>query len=273
MADLWTLAGGLLAMPINRQIKGSVSSLLRYWGSNMDHKPREVKARTVPKLTDGSTLDDIATFYQTWRAQSLEDDVLSLYLCTQRGFFCLDLPTCRLMLAMPPERPRLSAPLRALYATLEPVGPANQDMVNRLARFQLNCILNMLLRDCHAILQRKGRGSKMPSFVTAVMDILEGNAPVQGPLTLWGAATQDQLEKMRTFLLSAHSGALFFDPITPTPEELADIAAQLGMVFPHDLHGLMLFIQPCKIGPNEGRKGWVCKHRLRYHIRPQSAPS
>jgi hypothetical protein len=263
---LWTVGGGLAMMPVNRQLKRRGGQLLHYVLDDMHPEaPVAVAAdasfRELP--ADCADLNEIMRFYGEWRAVFAADNKLSLYLRTHRGFFCLEMLSGKLMQAMPPNAPCLDTDLAALYAS--PVQTPNSDETARFLRFKQNCLLNMLLQDCYAVAKRQG---KLPATIKQLIGLLHHPKNfTQESLTTWKNLNRADLTALSDFLGDGSDGLrLFYQPDKPTSSEMVKTTAQLGMVFfSSGDEKLQLFLKG--VEASEGtRSGWLCRHRLRYHI-------
>ena len=288
---LWPVLGGFFAGPLNTRIKRGLTGIYQSSRSvlGQEEKPAVLKAKDsrAGTLNAEATIQDISSLYANWQAAS--DNTMHLYVDTVRGLFCMHLASGVVVQGMPWKEPMVP---RKIKDSLESV-PSKSAQVTQaiLRRFQLNCLINMLLKDLRLIIKQwpKAR-DEIPMCMTRLLNILKpiNTGDVTNEENIMQAMfdpsneiarTQD-LNQLNTFMTNkppALKTQLFFTQAAPPESKQVQVAMQMGMVFSAIFsQGLMLFIQPSEENkewmadlplslPQDGCK-WLLTGRIRYTI-------
>jgi hypothetical protein len=217
--------------PLNAQLKGAASaaiSALLEPSAPLDAP----SSHSLPAQRSLSTIDAIIQAYNRWTAHSPEKERFVLYLMTGRGFFRLHLVQCRIAQAVPCTRPELSPPQLDIYNhMLQDLRTATKNET-ALWRFQLNCLLHMLLGDLRVLLRAR---SRPPDFFRTLVGQLRAFAPTAvaeserlKELEECLRLTEADARQLHTALL-AHCDLFFVAQRDERAHE--DSLGQLGMIF------------------------------------------
>jgi hypothetical protein len=247
--------GGLFIRPVNARIKrGLLSATSQVWRTVFGRKDacEALDVKTVSP-DNAQTVDSIQSRYEQY--QLAEEGPYHLYIDTKRGLFCVHLPTGRLVQGWPWDTPRVPKSVKTMLQT---VGSA-QDKTNKLKRFQLNCVLNMLLKDVSHILARdRDARRNVPDCLRRLIQKLSHHDTQQGAECTSevigqilfnenntdASARNAQLEALKHFLRRGTASELFFKDTRAEADDLLRATLRMGMILHSTvLHGVYLFVE------------------------------
>ena len=175
------LAGLTIMPPLNQAAKQTLGYLLNLAFSSGGRL--EEPSQAIPDAAAGATISEINERYLQW-AISTEGEGFKLLLMTCRGLFWLHLPSLLILQATPPKKPRIASDIMPEYSRLYTTvftqkTSATQDHENILRRFQLNCLLNMIVRDLRLILSKKrARGPDIVPYLKTLLNEMSAIEPL-----------------------------------------------------------------------------------------------
>lgn len=271
----WAVIGGLVGMrPLNQQVKRALGSLYYYGVTKNRGEPTLAVAEGIPPpIEDPEALASAIAYYSRW--SSSDGQTLSLYLMSSCGFFWLHMPSGIIAQALPYDKPHLITSLRAQFTAMRQaltLTEATQDDKSRLANFQLNCLLNMLLKDLFRILSAKRHQRQpepLPDFLQQVVQSLSYE-DTTASLDSLGNPTAEQRSKAKNFM-NGKGDLLFFRPQEPPVEALVESAGKMGTIFRYVFKDTFVLFMESPETPTmpeamlqSGR--WVHRFQMRYTI-------
>ena len=290
---IWPVLSGLLVAPVNRRVKDTLNSIVNHSISVLRNKPGQflqlpVRQKSNGELKDDDAVDTISDFYETWRVA--KEGALHLYVNTKRGLFCMHLPSGIIVQGLRWDSPFVPSEIDLV---LKKTDISHADSQAILDQFQLNCLLNMLLKDVNCILARnQGARTHVPVALRKLVNCLKKAADDKKNVTtsdcleegMFNSTVdndrQGDLRQIREFLTNRGlpvRESLFYSQNIPETKELIEMAAKMGMVF-HSimLIGFVLFVEKPKKEQEwsvdlptslpEGGCKWLLSGRIRYTI-------
>lgn len=267
------MVGGLFVSPVNSRLKRGLTTLAKVtFLSGLAQGGAAVDLGSLGKkqLRDGdhtvsanSSLTTIEYFYADWSVAE-DDGGLHLYLKTNRGLFCLHLPTGSVIQGLPWHNPHVPA---AVFTQFES-DTTRTDKRGVLDRFRLNCVLNMLLKDVKRIFaEGQPKKGAVPQCLEKLVTGLERRRSATNASQaavdeseckklMFGenaasSEVKEHLQALKTFLTTTTTSSadtkeeLFFKEERPVPEELLKMPLLMGMVFHSTLlDSVFLFATP-----------------------------
>lgn len=264
------MVGGLFVSPVNSRLKRGLTTLAKvtfFSGVAQGGAAVDLGSAGKKMIKDGdhrvsanSSLSSIEHFYAEWSVAE-DDGGLQLYLKTNRGLFCLHLPTGSVIQGLPWQNPHVP---HAVFTQFES-DTSRTDMKGVLERFRLNCLLNMLLKDVkHIFAEEQPKKGAIPQCVEKLVTGLERRRSARNTSQaavdeteckkmMFGESAvssevKERLQELKTFLTTRSADTkegLFFKEERPVPEELLKMPLLMGMVFHSTLlDSVFLFATP-----------------------------
>ena len=248
-----------------------------------------IQVANPQKLTSHKSGDilEIWKTYETWHIYYEEEhQPLNAYMCTQRGFFNINLYSWTILKALPSENPLLCLTLNSIYNELGSKSEAiasDQDK-HKLEKLQIVCLLNLFLKDIYSIITFMGfRKSEIPQVFKEIISELkeqEGKTIELSDLKALFNIRDNKQQWLDAKLFLEKYTVLFYDKdalhyrsLPPSNDENIDITAKLGMVFRYKVNDFMhLSIT------DQGQKGkilresvlvsgqWACVFKMEYYM-------
>ena len=309
MNRYWGILTGPLMEPLNREVKHAIGIML---GALLQKGVKieridDLQRLPAPLATDG--VGEIIKKFSMWAVKGGNDqrEPFDLFLMTSRGFFWLHLPTGAILQATPFDQPQISLHIKSMYEEMyqdlfkqpkfeDPT--FHESNVKILRRFQLNCLLNMMIQDLHHILKKHPDPAHLPipAFLKSLLNNLHRYASSSSKGTKSLAQIQAYLNSqqpeavmnVQTFFAGhkhQFKSSLFYahvpmeqpDSTTIHPkfmQEQEQCVASLGMIFPHFFgQHFLLFIK--KESENTAREmplqvvrsgAWTHGFKIQYSI-------
>lgn len=278
--------GGLFVKPVNSRIKQVVSTVVDYakgrWfqGKNYtSYAMLDNKNIEDGTITEDKNIEYIERVYHMQWQSAEENEGLHLYINSARGLFCIHLATGSICQGLPWESPWVPSRVKTDLNIREDLVDRDQ----KVNRFRLNCLLNMLLKDLKRILVRvKDPHTIVPECLKSLVEKLQKHdtGTILDEATcismMFTADIMIQLRALKDFLMN-HRGIglstsdLFFKDFSPSQDELIKMPLCMGMIFHATLfHGIFLFATP--IEPAE--EGEAAEEFEKWNLQglPQSLP-
>lgn len=258
---LWPIiVGGLFIRPVNTVLKQTLLNATHQvlWavsktgGSYVELKLKPEPAGTTTATTTSESVNAIQRQYQNY--QLAEEGAYHLYIDTPRGLFCIHLPSGQVVQGLPWRQPHVPGNVQSTFTS--PNQGTEKEGI--LKRFQLNCVLNMLLKDVSLILVReRGARKRVPDCLRRLIENLnrddgskECTAEACNSMLFENDQVSDRqakLKELKNFLNNQGQNCLsklFFSNLRPAPEELLQMPVHMGMVLHSSvLHGVYLFVE------------------------------
>jgi hypothetical protein len=226
--------------------------------------------------------------YNTWHIHYKEDrQPFNAFLCTQRGFFHINLYSWNILKALPAEKPMLSTSIESVYSDLNQnmASSTTADDKRKLEKLQLVCLLNMLLKDLAAIMNFTGyHRVDIPEIFRRMiqgLNSLQDEASIDlktfkhildGKPDEWNTA-KGFLEKYSDKMSRSSDSVLFYRKHPPSQEESIRTTANMGMVFQYNVNNAIVLSITDEDNRNKLLKEsvlmtgeWACVFKLQYFI-------
>jgi hypothetical protein len=221
--------------------------------------------------------------YNKWHLQYNEDvDPFNAYLCTQRGFFTINLNSWTILKALPSSSPCLAQSIQSIYNTLNRNLSAlsSPDDKQNLEKIQLVCLLNLLLKDLFVLNISKGKAPRLLKQLIKGIHTLKHNKSTEliSIQNLFSGNEEEWME-FKGFLEksiddNSYRKTFFYRNNPPTQEENISTTGVLGMIFKYTIQDKIVLIATDDGTNRESLLNesvlmtgqWVCVFKLQYYI-------
>jgi hypothetical protein len=226
--------------------------------------------------------------YNSWHIYyDIKNNPFNAYLCTQRGFFNINLCYWSIMKGLPSKTPELSDSVKTIYETLNGKMTSNtsEEDIIRLEKVQIICLLNLIIKDLITIVEIIGNGikSKIPILFKRILKHLYtlNNSDDISEITQIKAkinASPEECADAKSFLEKysknpSISQELFYRNNIPNKQEKIRIIENLGMYFDYNINNIFVLSIADSLRDNKFikesvlRSGkWKKMFKIQYHI-------
>lgn len=287
---MWRMMGGLFISQWNAGVKNVGSALWNSMSANLSTTPPVYEELKIEE-PGGMALELAAIEREYSKFSIYEEEGWHLYVKSRTGLFCVHLPSGKLMQGYPWLAPYITPSVK--QALERDAGP---DKDERVKRFQLNALLNMLLKDVTRIVDGRGSGD-IPEGIRALMKAIDDWSTEALEEKHFAAAvcpSQDtnmvpkRMGDIKKFLFSGidtkikrsagNERGLYYMPEPVKLDAAVKLAQRMGFLFQCVLlHKFVVIVEPIETEdmvfaagqPSSlptGQCKWMCMGRLRYTI-------
>jgi hypothetical protein len=289
--ELFVPVGGFAMSFVNKYVKMAAYDVWSYVSKRGKYdisQCENINTMDPPLSKEDDNIFSYWVKYNTWHIlYDAKNNPFNAYLCTQKGFFNINLCYWSILKGMPSKTPQLSESLKTIYETLNQkmTSSASEGDILCLEKVQIICLFNLIIKDLITIIENIGNGikSKIPILFKRILkhlNTLNNSDEIYEILEIKKKinASIEECTEAKSFLDKYSKNPiiaqeLFYRNNIPNKQEKIRIIGNLGMYFDYNINNIFVLSIADSLRDNKFLKEtalmsgkWKKAFKIQYHI-------